>query len=239
MIRTLSLAVALAFSVVVAAPAFAQNDQFFGGAPEVPGFEPAFEGQFRATPIENSVAIETETVADGLEHPWGIDQLPDGRFLVTERPGRLRIVAADGTVSDPIAGVPEVVAQRQGGLLDVTLAPDFAQTREVFRQRQLRREDQARRIDAAGLRLAPDILTARILRLEQPKHAARHPVQDPHPHVEDVRQDLGAAVETAEHKRVVRQPACGSRRYLQLTGSCAARERRGAAVRRVERRRVV
>jgi glucose/arabinose dehydrogenase len=128
LVRTLIAATALAS----AAPALAQNDDFFGGAPEVPGFEPAFEGQFRAEPVIESVPVTADTIADGLEHPWGIVQLPDGSFLVSERPGRLRIVAADGTVSEPIEGVPEVVAQRQGGLLDVTLAPDFAETREVF-----------------------------------------------------------------------------------------------------------
>ena len=64
-------------------------------------------------------------VAEGLVHPWGMTFLPDGRMLVTERPGRLRIVTADGTVSEPVAGTPEVRADRQGGLLDVALHPDF------------------------------------------------------------------------------------------------------------------
>jgi glucose/arabinose dehydrogenase len=70
-------------------------------------------------------------LADGLEHPWALSILPDGRFLVTERPGRLRIIA-DGVVGDPIEGVPDVVAQGQGGLLDVELAPDFAQTGQLY-----------------------------------------------------------------------------------------------------------
>jgi glucose/arabinose dehydrogenase len=71
-------------------------------------------------------AFKIETVAEGLEHPWGLAFLPDGRMLVTEREGRLRIVGADGTKSAPIAGVPEVRARGQGGLLDVALDPDFA-----------------------------------------------------------------------------------------------------------------
>jgi len=76
--------------------------------------------------------IRVETVADGLSHPWGLDILPDGRLLVTERSGRLRIVSPDGAVSEPIAGVPEVDARDQGGLLDVTLHPDFARNRLVY-----------------------------------------------------------------------------------------------------------
>ena len=69
--------------------------------------------------------LEVGTVARGLEHPWGLAFLPDGRMLVTERPGRLRIVTADGRVSAPVAGVPEVYARGQGGLLDVAIDPDF------------------------------------------------------------------------------------------------------------------
>lgn len=75
--------------------------------------------------------LEATVLADGLEHPWALSILPDGRFLVTERPGRLRIIA-DGVVGDPIEGVPDVVAQGQGGLLDVELAPDFAQTGQLY-----------------------------------------------------------------------------------------------------------
>jgi glucose/arabinose dehydrogenase len=71
--------------------------------------------------------------ASGLEFPWGLAFLPNGRLLVTERPGRLRYVAADGTVDpEPIAGVPTVWARGQGGLLDVALHPDFATNRLVY-----------------------------------------------------------------------------------------------------------
>ena len=72
------------------------------------------------------------TLTDKLEYPWGLAFLPDGRMLVTERPGRLRIVAPDGTLSPPLAGVPAVAAEGQGGLLDVALAPDFAQSRTIY-----------------------------------------------------------------------------------------------------------
>jgi aldose sugar dehydrogenase len=76
--------------------------------------------------------IVVETVAGGLNHPWGLAFLPDGGMLVTERPGRLRLVAADGKVSPALGGVPSVLAQGQGGLLDVALAPDFAASRLVY-----------------------------------------------------------------------------------------------------------
>lgn len=76
--------------------------------------------------------IRVESIAGGLEHPWGLQFLPDGRMLVTERPGRLRIVGKDGKLSAPVAGVPEVVAAGQGGLLDVLLAPDFETTGTIY-----------------------------------------------------------------------------------------------------------
>jgi len=76
--------------------------------------------------------VRLVTVATGLEHPWGMAFLPDGRLLVTERPGRLRIVAADGTLGAPLEGVPAVAVTGQGGLLDVALDPEFAQNRWVY-----------------------------------------------------------------------------------------------------------
>lgn len=76
--------------------------------------------------------IAVETFADGLVHPWGAAFLPDGRLLVTERPGRLRLVSPDGALSEPLAGTPEVFARGQGGLLDVALDPDFAGNRLVY-----------------------------------------------------------------------------------------------------------
>ncbi len=78
------------------------------------------------------VAAHVGTVVDGLEHPWGIAVLPDGSMLVTEKKGDLRLVSADGELSDPIGGVPEVDDRRQGGLLDVALDPGFAENRLVY-----------------------------------------------------------------------------------------------------------
>ncbi len=77
-------------------------------------------------------SIKVETVASGLDHPWGLAFLPDGRILVTERTGRLRVVAKDGSKSEPLKGVPEVFAQGQGGLLDVKLDPHFADNDLVY-----------------------------------------------------------------------------------------------------------
>jgi glucose/arabinose dehydrogenase len=77
-------------------------------------------------------AVRLVTVAEGLENPWGMAFLPDGRLLVTERPGRLRIVAKDGKLGAPLAGVPAVHVINQGGLLDVALDPEFASNRLVY-----------------------------------------------------------------------------------------------------------
>jgi aldose sugar dehydrogenase len=76
--------------------------------------------------------IVVETVARGLDHPWGMAFLPDGLMLVTERPGRLRIVSSDGKVSPPLGGVPRVYAREQGGLLGIALDPKFSENRLVY-----------------------------------------------------------------------------------------------------------
>jgi aldose sugar dehydrogenase len=76
--------------------------------------------------------LKPVTVASGLENPWAVAFLPDGRALVTERPGRMRLVDREGKVSEPIAGVPAVVAGGQGGLLDVVLDPQFASNQLVY-----------------------------------------------------------------------------------------------------------
>ncbi|HZV24424.1 MAG TPA: PQQ-dependent sugar dehydrogenase [Luteimonas sp.] len=82
------------------------------------------------TDAGRSAAITT--IAHGLEHPWAVALLDDGSFLVTERPGRLRRVTAQGAISAPIAGVPQVWAQGQAGLLDLELAPDFARSHRIY-----------------------------------------------------------------------------------------------------------
>ncbi|MGB3619260.1 MAG: PQQ-dependent sugar dehydrogenase [Catalinimonas sp.] len=96
-------------------------------------------GSALAQPDDYAETIQTEAgplaaeeVAGGLVHPWGLAFLPDGRMLVTERPGRLRLVTAAGEVSEPLAGTPEVFARGQGGLMDVALDPDFADNQLVY-----------------------------------------------------------------------------------------------------------
>jgi glucose/arabinose dehydrogenase len=84
------------------------------------------------TPKDAPLPARVTTVTKGLQHPWGLAFLPDGRMLVTERPGRLRLVGRDGQLSEPLAGVPAVYARGQGGLLDVSLSPSFAQDRLVY-----------------------------------------------------------------------------------------------------------
>jgi aldose sugar dehydrogenase len=76
--------------------------------------------------------LRLTTVARGLDHPWGMAFLPDGRMLVTERPGRMRIVRPDGRLSAPLEGVPKVHARGQGGLLGVALDPDFEKNRRIY-----------------------------------------------------------------------------------------------------------
>ena len=100
--------------VLLVLPAFAQE------APRSP------------TPAPIKLAATVTEIATKLERPWGVALLPDGRFLVTERPGRMRLVSAGGKLSEPLAGVPGVYAQGQGGLLDVVLGPHFAQDRLVY-----------------------------------------------------------------------------------------------------------
>jgi glucose/arabinose dehydrogenase len=92
------------------------------------------QGPAQASPQPRPITggVRVDTVARGLEHPWGFAFLPDGRIIVTERPGRVRIVAQNGQLSAPLTGVPQVAASGQGGMLDVALDPAFAQNRTVY-----------------------------------------------------------------------------------------------------------
>src|SRR5262245_24612448 len=85
------------------------------------------KGPAQASPQPKTLSntLTVETVASGLENPWGVAILPDGRMLVTERPGRMRWVDAKGVLSAPLTGLPAVEASGQGGLLDITLDPQF------------------------------------------------------------------------------------------------------------------
>src|SRR5687768_14960515 len=102
----LTIATLAAVTLLMCSPSSAQN-----------------AGQKSPTPKSSAFNGRVTEVARGLEHPWGLAFLPDGRMLVTERPGRLRIVGRDGRLSAPLGGVPRVHAAGQGGLLDVVLDP--------------------------------------------------------------------------------------------------------------------
>ena len=83
-------------------------------------------------PVPLTGVVRVDTVARGLQQPWGFAFLPDGRIIVTEKSGTLRIVDRNGSISSPLSGVPAVASMGQGGLLDVALAPDFAQSKLVY-----------------------------------------------------------------------------------------------------------
>jgi glucose/arabinose dehydrogenase len=137
----------------------------------------------------SSKAMRVETIAQGLDHPWSVALMPDGAFLVTERPGRLRRVAPDGTLGEPIANVPAVFAEGQGGLLDVVLAPDFATSKKIYLSFAEPGEN-----DTAGTAVATATLVdtalhdVRVIYRQQPKltggaHFGSRIVFDGHGHV--------------------------------------------------------
>ncbi len=95
-------------------------------SPNDPAQKPASAGQTRAPEKKLNVAFKVVPVVDGLQNPWSVAFLPGGKMLITERPGRLRVVGADGVKSEPVAGLPIVDGRNQGGLLDVVLDPAFA-----------------------------------------------------------------------------------------------------------------
>ncbi|MGV3705139.1 MAG: PQQ-dependent sugar dehydrogenase [Arcticibacter sp.] len=95
-------------------------------------YKPAFAGQTRISGVKTSASYKVTVLTSSLVAPWGIAALPDGRFLVTEKAGKLRIVTATGTIGEPISGVPQVNASGQGGLLGICLDPDFASNRMIY-----------------------------------------------------------------------------------------------------------
>jgi aldose sugar dehydrogenase len=91
-----------------------------------------FAGQTRICAEPTNVAVDVTVVATGLDHPWAVEPLPDGNFLVTERAGRLRLISATGVKGQPISGLPRIETGGQGGLLDVALTPTFATDRTIY-----------------------------------------------------------------------------------------------------------
>ena len=136
---------------------------------------PPTQGQAQAprspTPPPTQGVVRVETVARGLEHPWALEFLPDGRMLVTERPGRLRLVDRSGRISGPLAGVPEVEVGGQGGLLDVALDPKFAENRLVYLSYAELREGGAGTAVARGRLDGGRLEAVRVIYRQQPKVA--------------------------------------------------------------------
>ncbi|KPF51551.1 PQQ-dependent sugar dehydrogenase [Rhizobium sp. AAP116] len=125
-------------------------------APNAPNQEPAFSGQTRAPQPPDVANIKTEVVAEGLPHLWAMEFLPDGRMLVTAKQGAMHIIGTDGTAGPEIANVPEVLADGQGGLLDVALAPDFESSGRIFFSFAEPRDDDGNGTSVASARLVAD-----------------------------------------------------------------------------------
>jgi glucose/arabinose dehydrogenase len=94
--------------------------------------QPAFPGQTRGPYEPTGVDLDVKVITQGLDHPWGLTFLPDGRALVTEKVGRMRVVTMDGKVSPPLGGLPAVDERQGGGMLDVEADPDFKKTRLIY-----------------------------------------------------------------------------------------------------------
>src|SRR5690606_1296301 len=125
--RTLLLTGTFLSIALLTAPTHAQD----GGQPagpvetrpaNAPDQQPAFAGQTRAPQPADMAKITTEVVAEGLPHLWSMEFLPDGRMLVTAKEGAMHIISAEGKAGPEIQGVPQVMSDGQGGLLDVALA---------------------------------------------------------------------------------------------------------------------
>lgn len=100
--------------------------------PNSPQYKPAFEGQTRVGSVKTETVYNTNIITQALVKPWSMAALPDGRFIVTEKEGNIRIVSTNGTISNKITGVPAVDSGGQGGLLGIVLDPDFASNRMIY-----------------------------------------------------------------------------------------------------------
>lgn len=131
-----------------------------------PDQTPAFDGQTDAPLRQTNVAFDVVTVAEGLERPWAIEFLPSGKMLVAERPGRLRVVSADGALSAPVAGLPAMDARSQGGLLDVALDPGFASNQLIYWSYAEPRDGGTNNTAVARGRFVDDATAPRVERVE-------------------------------------------------------------------------
>lgn len=162
--------------VMLFCAASAGNAQDFNAAPpNAAEYRPAFAGQTRA-PVIADTEPERSIIATGLQNPWGMEELPDGRWLVTEKPGRMRIVGMDGSISAPVSGLPEVFAGGQGGLLDVAIRDDFAETSRVWWSYAEPRADGLNGTTVATGTLSPDgseMTGVRVIFRQEPGWASR------------------------------------------------------------------
>ena len=140
--------------------------------PNAPSHKPAFAGQTRAPEQKANVAFDVVTVAEGLQNPWGLAFLPGGKMLVTERPGRLRVISADGKLSEPVAGLPAVDARSQGGLLDVVIDSNFAKTGLIYWSYAEPREGGVNNTAVARGKFVDDATAPRVENVEVIYHQA-------------------------------------------------------------------
>ncbi len=125
----------------------------------------------------DKVEVVVETFARGLQNPWSLAFLPDNRMLVTEKPGRLRIVSADGSLSEPIKGLPRISARGQGGLLDVALDPDFGRNRLIYMSFAEDRGEGKNGTSVARARLSQDgtaLEDTQVIFRQEPSYAGTH-----------------------------------------------------------------
>jgi len=126
-------------------------------------------------PPSGETKVEITTFAEGLEHPWSLAFLPDGRMLVTERPGRMRYLSAAGQPSGPIAGVPAVFAHGQGGLLDVVPDPGFEKNSVIYFSYSEPGEGDTNGTAVASARLdGQQLRDVKVIFRQEPKFASRH-----------------------------------------------------------------
>ncbi|HUP63875.1 MAG TPA: PQQ-dependent sugar dehydrogenase, partial [Thermoanaerobaculia bacterium] len=113
-------------------PASASCEPLETRSPNAESQTPAFPGQTRACEADSNVEYDVVVLAKGLVNPWAVEPLPNGDLLITERPGRMRVISATGAVQQPIRGIPDVDEGGQGGLLDVALSPSFTSDRMIY-----------------------------------------------------------------------------------------------------------
>lgn len=131
--------------------------------------------QAQTTEIKTEKAtLQLEVVTDGLEHPWGLAFLPDGRMLVTERAARLRYVSADGSLSEAISGLPEIMVAGQGGLLDIVLHPNFTENQQIFFSYNEPAESGSSTAVASATLAGNTLNNVKVIFSAHPKFASRH-----------------------------------------------------------------